>query len=228
LQAGSGGFESPFGFSTKYEDEETGLLYYGYRYYDPKTGRWPSRDPIEEEGGYNLYGFVGNDGVNQWDYLGLISTINVQMPILIARAIQAGDVMAIRVLMAGGALIPASAKFAKNSLNRILSIKDLVARGQTTTLTPNFRNVNVPGTWHQANRAFDTLARGVKIKNSGNGIRSATLPDKTKIAIRPASNIKSVECPTIQVTPPKIRVKEGVTDPVLELTQQRIKIRFVQ
>jgi RHS repeat-associated protein len=34
---------------------------YQYRHYDPKTGRWPSRDPIEEEGGINLYGFVGND-----------------------------------------------------------------------------------------------------------------------------------------------------------------------
>ena len=45
------------------------VAYYGYRYYDPKNGRWPSRDPIEEEGGVNLYGFVGNDGVNRWDYL---------------------------------------------------------------------------------------------------------------------------------------------------------------
>jgi RHS repeat-associated protein len=57
-------------FSTKPEVTGTGLLYYGYRYYDPKTGRWPSRDPIEEEGGINLYGFVGNDGVNKWDLLG--------------------------------------------------------------------------------------------------------------------------------------------------------------
>ncbi len=47
------------------------MAYYGYRYYDPKTGRWPSRDPIEEEGGVNLYGFIGNDGVNWWDRLGL-------------------------------------------------------------------------------------------------------------------------------------------------------------
>jgi RHS repeat-associated protein len=45
--------------------------YYGYRYYHPQTGRWISRDPIEEEGGLNLYGFVGNDGVNWWDLLGL-------------------------------------------------------------------------------------------------------------------------------------------------------------
>jgi len=36
------------------------------------TGRWPSRDPIEERGGVNLYAFVGNDGADRWDYLGLI------------------------------------------------------------------------------------------------------------------------------------------------------------
>jgi hypothetical protein len=43
---------------------------YLYRYYDPVTGRWPSRDPIEEEGGVNLYGFVGNDGIGKVDVLG--------------------------------------------------------------------------------------------------------------------------------------------------------------
>ncbi len=32
---------------------------------------WPSRDPLEEEGGLNLYGFVGNDGVGKWDVLGM-------------------------------------------------------------------------------------------------------------------------------------------------------------
>jgi len=60
-----------FGFSTKYQDVETGLLYYGYRYYDPVTGRWPSRDPFGEKGGMNLYGMIGNDAVNQVDRLGL-------------------------------------------------------------------------------------------------------------------------------------------------------------
>ena len=47
------------------------VTYYGYKWYDPVTGRWPSRDPIGEEGGINLYGFVGNDGVNWVDMLGL-------------------------------------------------------------------------------------------------------------------------------------------------------------
>ncbi len=62
----------PFGFSSKYTDSETGLVYFGYRYYSPELGRWPSRDPIEEQGGINLYGMVGNDPVNQVDYLGLL------------------------------------------------------------------------------------------------------------------------------------------------------------
>jgi RHS repeat-associated protein len=51
--------------------EQVGVTFYTYRYYDPLTGRWPSRDPIEEEGGINLYVFIENDGVNEWDYLGL-------------------------------------------------------------------------------------------------------------------------------------------------------------
>ena len=41
---------NPFRFSTKYQDDETDLLYYGYRYYSASTGRWLSRDPISEKG----------------------------------------------------------------------------------------------------------------------------------------------------------------------------------
>jgi RHS repeat-associated protein len=61
----------PFRFSTKYTDGGTGLVYYGYRYYAPEFGRWLGRDPIEEEGGLNLFGMVGNDAVGRVDRLGL-------------------------------------------------------------------------------------------------------------------------------------------------------------
>jgi len=44
---------------------------YGFRYYDPVTGRWPSRDPIGERGGKNLYEFVTNSALNYVDALGL-------------------------------------------------------------------------------------------------------------------------------------------------------------
>lgn len=62
---------NPFRFSTKYHHDYFGLYYYGYRYYRPSMGRFLNRDPIEEQGGLNLYAFVGNDPVNRWDYLGL-------------------------------------------------------------------------------------------------------------------------------------------------------------
>jgi RHS repeat-associated protein len=70
--------EVPFRFSTKYTDSETGLSYYGYRYYSAEMGRWPSRDPIGERGGINLYGMIGNDAVNRVDVLGLQPSIEVQ------------------------------------------------------------------------------------------------------------------------------------------------------
>jgi len=58
--------------STKYLDQETGLYYYGYRFYNPSLGRWPARDPMEEEGGLSLYEFLWNACVNSTDYLGLM------------------------------------------------------------------------------------------------------------------------------------------------------------
>ena len=67
------------GFSSKPSFGNQGLLYYGYRWYSPSLGRWINRDPIEESGGMNLYGFVGNDGVNRTDVLGrnpLVSAIS--------------------------------------------------------------------------------------------------------------------------------------------------------
>jgi len=66
--------QNRYRFSTKPLDSEVTtapLYYYGYRYYDSTTGRWPSRDPIEEKGGLNLYGFVNNSAINFFDVLGM-------------------------------------------------------------------------------------------------------------------------------------------------------------
>jgi RHS repeat-associated protein len=57
-------------FSTKPFDAETGLVMYQLRPYEPGLGRWLTRDPIEEQGGAGLYGFVGNNSAGRWDYLG--------------------------------------------------------------------------------------------------------------------------------------------------------------
>jgi len=61
---------NPLRFSTKYQDDESDLLYYGYRYYEPAAGRWINRDPAQEKGGLNIYGFV-RDPEDAFDFLGL-------------------------------------------------------------------------------------------------------------------------------------------------------------
>jgi RHS repeat-associated protein len=67
----TGTLDQPFQFSTKYYDQQTGLNYYGYRFYSAALGRWINRDPLGEEGGINLYAFVENDPVNWVDPWGL-------------------------------------------------------------------------------------------------------------------------------------------------------------
>jgi RHS repeat-associated protein len=81
---------NPFRSSTKYQDDETDLIYYGFRYLKTSTGAWLSRDPVADlgfgmqNGGTdaeqrdnagqniaNLYCFVGNQPLSRWDNLGL-------------------------------------------------------------------------------------------------------------------------------------------------------------
>ena len=50
----------------------SGVSVYGFRFYVPELGRWVSRDPIQEEGGLNLYSFVSNDPVGKLDFLGMV------------------------------------------------------------------------------------------------------------------------------------------------------------
>jgi RHS repeat-associated protein len=65
---------NPFRFSTKFQDDETDLLYYGHRYLSVLAGRWWSRDPAWEIGGKNLYAMISNDPVGSIDVLGLWKT----------------------------------------------------------------------------------------------------------------------------------------------------------
>ena len=59
-------------FSTKYYDFENELYYYGYRFYNPSHMRWLTRDPIEEEGGENLYAFCMQNALCLYDADGCI------------------------------------------------------------------------------------------------------------------------------------------------------------
>ena len=57
---GSMALVNPFRFSTKFEDNESGFNYYGFRFYNSVYGRWMNRDPIEEYGGLNIFVFTWN------------------------------------------------------------------------------------------------------------------------------------------------------------------------
>src|SRR5207244_936598 len=60
-------------FSSKELHSGSSLYYYRERFFDPSLHRWLNRDPISELGGLNLYGFGGNNPVNEIDPFGLIN-----------------------------------------------------------------------------------------------------------------------------------------------------------
>jgi len=65
-------FENPFGFAGGLYDQDTGLVRFGARDYDPEIGRWTSKDPIGFGGGStNFYSYILNEPINFIDPLGL-------------------------------------------------------------------------------------------------------------------------------------------------------------
>jgi RHS repeat-associated protein len=58
---------NPYGYDGGYTDN-TGLIHYGARYYDPTTGRWTQLDPSGQSSGY---AYTGDDPINSEDPTGL-------------------------------------------------------------------------------------------------------------------------------------------------------------
>jgi|GEM_PF-181682 len=66
-----GNVEQPIQWSSEFHDEETGLVYYNWRYYNPLNGRWGRREPIYGHIYYNNYIYILNKMVSKIDILGL-------------------------------------------------------------------------------------------------------------------------------------------------------------
>ena len=98
-----GDVTQPIQWSSEYNDEELGLVYYNYRHLNPHDGRWISRDPIKEQGGWNLYRSFGNKSYHQYDKLGLWMGLD--------------DLVA----MAAGAVIGVAGQLISDAVNRELS-----------------------------------------------------------------------------------------------------------
>lgn len=63
--------ENPWQYASKRLDCETGLVAFGLRYYDPHCGRWITPDPAGDVDGSNLYAYVHNSPLLNWDQFGL-------------------------------------------------------------------------------------------------------------------------------------------------------------
>jgi RHS repeat-associated protein len=68
-------FSSPYRFNAKEKDSETGLHYYGARYYQPKLSMWLSVDPLASERSWlTPYNFVQNNPITRIDPTGALDT----------------------------------------------------------------------------------------------------------------------------------------------------------
>jgi len=75
-------FKVPFGFAGGLHDRDTNLVHFGYREYDPYTGKWTAKDPIGFDGGdSNLYGYVLGNPVDFVDPSGLVGISEVSVGI---------------------------------------------------------------------------------------------------------------------------------------------------
>jgi RHS repeat-associated protein len=66
-----GTYRADWGYAGYFVHRASKLNLTWYRAYDPDLGRWVSRDPIEEDGGLNLYEYVENNPINDKDPNGL-------------------------------------------------------------------------------------------------------------------------------------------------------------
>jgi RHS repeat-associated protein len=70
-QSGASSAVNPWRFSSEYEDDLLALVYYNYRHYDSRYGRWLTRDILEEHDSVNIYIFLSNNAVEDTDQLGM-------------------------------------------------------------------------------------------------------------------------------------------------------------
>ncbi len=91
LRAGAAAGPREEGRATRHACARRAGVGSGYRYYSPGLGRWVNRDPIEERGGLNVYGFVGNGPVGVFDPFGLWTEIQRRGEVRARTCAQLGD-----------------------------------------------------------------------------------------------------------------------------------------
>jgi RHS repeat-associated protein len=143
-----GSVETPWGYTGHYTHADTGLVLAPYRAYDPETGRWLSRDPIGENGGINLYGYVGNNPVNRKDPLGL-TYLNLNFSF--------GFVVGVT----GGII------WDNSGFHPYAGFGVMTSPGICLTVSPNEKNSASTGLWGASVSGGAMLVGGVGVDSSG-------------------------------------------------------------
>ncbi|WP_437337479.1 DUF6531 domain-containing protein [Sorangium sp. So ce394] len=129
--------EPPFRLLGQYEDEESGLRYTRYRYFDPEVARWCSPDPLGIYGGNDLYGF---GGAPTWsvDPFGLSHDIDV------------------RITLADGTEIP---EFRVGNVpgNRLLDSEVMLVQQLTGRTDLAGSTIRIFGEWHSCANCVNAM-----------------------------------------------------------------------
>jgi RHS repeat-associated protein len=112
--------DADFGYTGHYLHERSGCVLASFRFYDPANARWLSRDPIGENGGINLYGYVANNPINMVDPLGLATAGSLSPSGAVAMA-------EIAAMEAGGTVSPLAAAAIAEPVKPVVSAGIFVA-----------------------------------------------------------------------------------------------------
>jgi RHS repeat-associated protein len=156
-------------FPGQYYDEETGLHYNRFRYYDPAIGRYISADPIGQSGGANLYAYALNSPTAYIDPLGEVSAGGLALGVAVACA-AATTVSAVDELFDVADLIQRQAELkaeADNLLATAEALDDLAAKecdpvvqGFLQDQANSLRERALDKTSQARRRGFEASARG--------------------------------------------------------------------
>jgi RHS repeat-associated protein len=207
------GHERDFNGGTMVENQNQ-LDYMHARYYSPVLGRFLSVDPsmdlkanLPNPQRWNRYSYVSNNPINKTDPDGRDEYAMDQRLSGIEDDWEGRDRRAVGVMVGVASLftpgpedLVMGAFLGKSGARFLLrqfatKIDDLI---ESSKLLKSGKSIirESAGDFGTANKEFDRLTRGVKVTDQGKGVRSATLPDGTRVSVRPKS--KSDQ-PTIQI-----------------------------
>ena len=166
-----GDLDADFGFTGHYTHEASGIVLAPYRGYDPGTAKWLSRDPIGENGGINLYGYVGNGPMRNVDPYGLD-------PSDTTASLYNGADRAFYDLANGSHFKAAAEKssckvtveFSKSGWEQVYNERMNHYGDQTTLMlfdhgTPGEQSMRHKSIYNEEDKIFDTLLKGRNIKH---------------------------------------------------------------